>query len=86
MVTTGVEEQERRSEKTDAHRCRPVTVHAGGFAADDRAPRVYTEGKEWTWTPDPTEAQAPVDAGPAPCSSRVDDLIRVFAWAKMLGG
>ena len=88
MVTTGVDERQRRAENGGTHRLGSATVRVREPAAeDDRAQRASTERKEWTLTPDPTEAEAPVaDATAAPWSSRVDDLIRAFAWAKMLGG
>jgi hypothetical protein len=84
-VTTRVEDQERQSEDADARRSEGGVVGRAEAAVIDRGAKMSIR-RDWTWSPGPAEVEA--SAGQARSGRRftwIDDLIRAFAWAKILG-
>ena len=86
MVTTRVEDQERQSEEADARRSEGGVVGLAEAAVIDGGAKVSI-GRDWTWSPGPAEAEASAAQAKSGRSfTWIDDLIRAFAWAKILGG
>jgi hypothetical protein len=85
-VITRVEDQERQSEERDERGSEAGVVGLADAAVIDGGAKLSI-GREWTRSPGPAEVEA---SAPQARSGRrftwIDDLIRAFAWAKILGG
>ena len=85
-MITRVEDQERQSEERDERGSEAGVVGLADAAVIDGGAKLSI-GREWTRSPGPAEVEA---SAPQARSGRrftwIDDLIRAFAWAKILGG
>ena len=85
-MITRVEDQERQSEERDERGSEAGVVGLADAAVIDGGAKLSI-GREWTRSPGPAEVEA---SAPQARSGRrftwIDDLIRAFASAKILGG
>ena len=85
-MTTRVEDQERQSEEVDERRSEGGVVGLAEEAVIDGGAKLSI-GRDWTRSPGPAEVEASApQARSGRRSTWIDDLIRAFAWAKILGG
>jgi hypothetical protein len=85
-MTTRVEDQERQSEEVDERRSEGGVVGLAEEAVIDGGAKLSI-GRDWTRSPGPAELEASApQARSGRRSTWIDDLIRAFAWARILGG
>jgi hypothetical protein len=86
VVTTRVEDQERQSQEADERRSEGGVVGLAEAAVIDGGAKVSI-GRDWTGAPAQQKLRLLLPRrGSGRRFTWIDDLIRAFAWAKILGG